>query len=167
MASILAVLVGGGSAVARAQQPLLLSDAERATCGWRQGQQDASVLGDALRLGELEAEAGIGTHAPAELVWRVPAGQRWFSAWFGVAHVDGLRARGNVEVRKLVWREGKLVQAELRNHGREARTIRLRTAAPVVVRRGRAVLDTQAAATGVITFAAEPGEWLEVLAVGK
>ena len=71
---------------AMAQEPLHLATAVRATCGWREAQQDASVLGDGLRIGDLEAVSGIGTHAPAELVWQVPAGKRWFSAWFGVAH---------------------------------------------------------------------------------
>ncbi|MCU0867793.1 MAG: glycoside hydrolase N-terminal domain-containing protein [Planctomycetes bacterium] len=80
--------------------------------------------------------------------------------------VDGLRARGNLEVRNLVWRDGKLLQAELCNRGPSARQVRLRTAAPVVVRRGRTAVVTQAMAAGVITFEAEPGHWLDVLAVG-
>ncbi len=69
-----------------AQTPVRLESALRSSCGWRQAQPDRSVLGDPLRSGELETDAGIGTHAPAELVWRVPAGQRWFATWFGVAH---------------------------------------------------------------------------------
>ncbi|MBL8756616.1 MAG: glycoside hydrolase N-terminal domain-containing protein [Planctomycetes bacterium] len=72
--------------VAGAQEPLQLREAVRAACGWRENQQDRSVLGDGLRVGDLEADAGIGTHAPAELVWNVPAGRRWFAAWFGVTH---------------------------------------------------------------------------------
>ena len=66
--------------------PLLLRDCTRQQCGWRQAQADRSVLGDGLRIADLQADDGIGTHAPAELVWSVPAGQRWFTAWFGVAH---------------------------------------------------------------------------------
>ena len=80
--------------------------------------------------------------------------------------VDGLRARGNVEVRQMVWRDGRLLQAELCNHGGTTRTIRLRTAVPVVVRQGRTAVATQALAAGVLTFEAEPGQWLDVLAVG-
>jgi hypothetical protein len=81
---VLAAVIAGGPAAA--QEPLQLHTAVRAACGWRENQQDRSVLGDGLRIGDLEADIGIGTHAPAELVWNVPAGRRWFAAWFGVAH---------------------------------------------------------------------------------
>ena len=69
--------------------PLQLRDAVRATCGWREAQQDRSVLGEALQLGDVAADVGIGTHAPAELVWKVPAGQRWLGMWFGIANERG------------------------------------------------------------------------------
>lgn len=88
------------TAAVTAQAPARLQDAVRSSCGWRQAQADRSVLGDGLRCGDLEAEQGIGTHAPAELVWRIPAGQRWFTTWFGVAHERG--TLGSISLRAFV-----------------------------------------------------------------
>ncbi len=80
--------------------------------------------------------------------------------------VDGLRARGNIEVGSMVWRDGKFVQAQLQNRGSAARTLRLRTAGPVVVRRGSEVVTTQSPEPGVTTFTVEPSGIVEVLAGG-
>lgn len=66
-----------------------LADAEQARCGWGTAHDDRSVEGDALAVGEVVAPTGIGTHAPAELVWAVPAGASWFTCWFGVAAERG------------------------------------------------------------------------------
>lgn len=79
--------------------------------------------------------------------------------------VDGLRARGNVEVRQMLWREGQLVQAELCNHGGKAREVRLRTHVPVVVRNGDELVACVPVGDGVVRLLAPPRVWLDVLAV--
>jgi alpha-L-fucosidase 2 len=73
-----------------------LSDATRATCGWGTAKDNRSVDGLPLAVANVEADRGIGTHAPAELVFAVPKNQRWFTCWFGVAAERG--TNGSIEV---------------------------------------------------------------------
>lgn len=82
--------------------PLRLRDAAHATCGWGTAHDDTSVDGQELAVGEVVADTGIGTHAPAELVWRLPPGARWFTCWFGVACERG--ANGSIGLE--VWVDG-------------------------------------------------------------
>ncbi len=85
--------------VLAAQSPdraVRLVDATRATCGWGTAKDDRSVDGLPLAVAGLEADRGIGTHAPAELVFAVPSNQRWFTCWFGVAAERG--TNGTIEL---------------------------------------------------------------------
>ncbi|MBK8096964.1 MAG: glycoside hydrolase N-terminal domain-containing protein [Planctomycetes bacterium] len=83
--------------------PLRLRDATSASCGWGTAHDDASVDGLPLAVGEITADAGIGTHAPAELVFALPGEVRWFSCWFGVAAERG----GNGSIALVVQVDGK------------------------------------------------------------
>jgi len=87
------------AAVLAAQAPdraVRLRDASRATCGWGTAKDDRSVDGMPLAVAGIEADRGIGTHAPAELVFAVPKNQRWFTCWFGVAAERG--TNGSIEL---------------------------------------------------------------------
>ena len=82
--------------------PLRLREATSARCGWGTAHDDASVDGAALAVGEVVADTGIGTHAPAELVWKLPDGAKWFAGWFGVAAERGTNGSIGLEV----WVDG-------------------------------------------------------------
>ena len=85
--------------VLAAQSPdraVRLADATRATCGWGTAKDDRSVDGLALAVAGVVADRGIGTHAPAELVFAVPKNQRWFTCWVGVAAERG--RNGTIEL---------------------------------------------------------------------
>ena len=87
------------AAVLAAQSPdraVRLRDATLATCGWGTAKDDRSVDGMPLAVAGIEADRGIGTHAPAELVFAVPKNQRWFTCWFGVAAERG--TNGSIEL---------------------------------------------------------------------
>jgi len=106
MLKVFAVFVPAAFAVAQgsgADVALRLQQAASARCGWGTAQDDASVVGDALAVGEVVADAGIGTHAPAELVWALPDGARWFTCWFGVAAERGTNGSIALEV----WVDGE------------------------------------------------------------
>jgi hypothetical protein len=64
---------------------------------------DTSVDGMELAVGDVTAERGIGTHAPAEIVWQLPDGARWFTGWFGVAAERGTNGSLTIEV----WVDGE------------------------------------------------------------
>jgi len=83
--------------------PLRLANAVHATCGWGTAHDGASVEGDPLAVGDVVADEGIGTHAPAELAWTLPAGARWFTCWFGVAAERG--SNGSIALE--VWLDGQ------------------------------------------------------------
>lgn len=96
---------GLGLLPAQEPQPPLrlhLQEAVRASCGWGTAHADASVDGQPLAVGDIVAENGIGTHAPAELVFALPAGARWFTCWFGVAAERGTNGSLALEV----WLDG-------------------------------------------------------------
>ena len=80
-----------------------LSYAVSAKCGWGQAHDDLSVDGQELAVGEVIAEQGIGTHAPAEIVWTVPVDAKWFTCWFGVAAERGTNGSIALEV----WVDGE------------------------------------------------------------
>ncbi len=88
---------------AKPDLPLHLRDATSARCGWGTAHDDASVDGAALAVGEVVAEAGIGTHAPAEIAWKLPDGAMWLVGWFGVAAERGTNGSLGLEV----WIDGE------------------------------------------------------------
>ena len=84
---------------------LSLSDASRATHGWGRPRDGASVTGAALRIGSVTFAHGIGTHAPAELVFPVGGRYRWLTFYAGVS--AEMTEAGSVTVQ--VWLDGKKV----------------------------------------------------------
>ena len=93
-------------------RPLHLRDATSATCGYGTAHDDRSIDGLPLAVGEVTAERGIGTHAPAELTFAVPANQRWFTCWFGVAAERG--TNGSIALRVLADEREVLTSAVTR-----------------------------------------------------
>ena len=77
------------AAITAQDTPLHVREAVRSSCGWRQAQDDRSVLGDPLQIAQLHADLGIGTHAPAEMVFACKPEHRWFATWFGVTTERG------------------------------------------------------------------------------
>jgi alpha-L-fucosidase 2 len=63
--------------------------------------------------------------------------------------VGGLRARGNVEVQQLAWRDGALQSATLVHHNARPRTLRLRCRAPVTITRDGVEVAQRAGGDGV------------------
>ena len=63
--------------------------------------------------------------------------------------VGGLRARGNVEVAQMAWRDGALQSATLVNHNARPRTLRLRCRAPVTITRDGVEVAQRAGGDGV------------------
>ena len=67
--------------------------------------------------------------------------------------VCGLRARGNLELVAMTWRDGRLERAELQNHNERPRPVRLRVrGAEVSVKVADAAIPTTASGDGVVTF---------------
>ena len=96
--------VKGSHSVALADDVYLnLAQATSATCGWGTARNDASVAGQPLRVGTAEFENGIGTHAPAELVYRLDGKYRWLTFYAGVS--ADMTEQGSVTVE--VWLDGK------------------------------------------------------------
>jgi hypothetical protein len=84
---------------------LSLSDASRSTAGWGTPRDGASVTGAPLRIGSVTFERGIGTHAPAELVFPVGGRYRWLTTYAGVS--EEMTEAGSITVQ--VWLDGKKV----------------------------------------------------------
>jgi alpha-L-fucosidase 2 len=95
---------------------LRLRDAKSASCGWGTAHDDRSVDGHALMVGETLAERGIGTHAPAELVFSIPANMHWLTGWFGVAAESG--ANGSIALEVFV--DGAKIHATALQKGKAA-----------------------------------------------
>jgi len=79
-------------------------------------------------------------------------------AW-SEGRVRSLRARGNLELAEMTWRDGRLVAASLCYHGERPRPgpVRLRTRGPVEITVGGATVATTEVAPGVVTFPLAPG----------
>lgn len=99
------LLLGTGSVAcaASADRYLDLRDATQATAGWGVARSHASVDGQPLRIGTEVFPQGIGTHAPAELVFPLDGAQRWLTFYAGVS--ADMTEKGSVTVR--VWADGK------------------------------------------------------------
>jgi hypothetical protein len=82
-----------------------LTDATRATHGWGTPRDRASVTGAPLRIGSVTFRRGIGTHAPAELVFPVGGNYRWLTFHAGIS--EDMTAAGSVTVQ--VWLDGNKV----------------------------------------------------------
>ena len=80
-----------------------LRQAVRASCGWGTAQNNASVDGKPLRIGSAEFAQGIGTHAPAEVVYALQGNYRWLTFYAGVS--ADMSEKGSVTVQ--VWLDGK------------------------------------------------------------
>jgi len=95
---------------------LRLADAARSSCGWGRARDNASVTGARLQIGTKAFRCGIGTHAPAELVFR-PAGRyRWVTFYAGIS--AEMTAAGSATVQ--VWADGrKLHETPILRIGRE------------------------------------------------
>lgn len=84
---------------------LHLADATRETHGWGTPRDRASVTGASLRIGSVTFRRGIGTHAPAELVFPVGGKYRWLTFHAGIS--GEMTAAGSVTVE--VWLDGEKV----------------------------------------------------------
>jgi len=84
---------------------LSLQDAIRSSHGWGTPRDGASVTGAPLRIGSLTFEQGIGTHAPAELVFPAGGKYRWLTFYAGIS--DEMTENGSVTAQ--VWLDGKKV----------------------------------------------------------
>lgn len=78
------------SIAGRAQTPTSLSLTKlaprTATQGWRSLATDRAVSGGSLRLGDTIYLQGLGTHAPATIVYDIPPGYDAFEATIGIDH---------------------------------------------------------------------------------
>ena len=82
---------------------LTLRHAERSSCGWGRARDNASVTGAPLQIGSRAFRYGIGTHAPAELVFAVGGKYRWVTFHAGIS--AEMTASGSAVVQ--VWADGK------------------------------------------------------------
>ena len=80
-----------------------LRQAIRASAGWGTAQNNASVEGKPLRIGTAEFTQGIGTHAPAEIVYALDGRYRWLTFYAGVS--ADMTEKGSVTVQ--VWTDGR------------------------------------------------------------
>lgn len=84
---------------------LSLSHATVAKCGWGTAHDNASVTGNPMQMGSALFDRGIGTHAPAELVFHPEKHYRWLTFFAGIS--DEMIKDGSATVQ--VWLDGKLV----------------------------------------------------------
>jgi len=84
---------------------LKLADAIREEHGWGTPRDRASVSGAPLRIGSITFRRGIGTHAPAELVFPTGGKYRWLTFHAGIS--GDMTAMGSVTVE--VWLDGEKV----------------------------------------------------------
>jgi alpha-L-fucosidase 2 len=82
---------------------LQLRLARRATSGWGTAHDDASAAGTKLRIGSQAFDRGIGTHAPAELVFDAGGKYRWLTFYAGIS--ADMTEKGSATVQ--VWLDGK------------------------------------------------------------
>ena len=84
---------------------LSLDQAISTQCGWGTAHDNASVTGGELRIGTAAFERGIGTHAPAELVFQVGGNYRWLTFHAGIS--SEMTENGSATVQ--VWLDGRMV----------------------------------------------------------
>ncbi len=84
---------------------LRLADATREAHGWGTPRDRASVTGAPLRIGSVRFRRGVGTHAPAELVFPAGGKYRWLTFHAGIS--EEMTAAGSVTAQ--VWLDGKKV----------------------------------------------------------
>jgi len=82
-----------------------LADATKEAHGWGTPRDRASVTGASLRIGSITFRRGIGTHAPAELVFPADGRYGWLTFHAGIS--AEMTAMGSVTVQ--VWLDGKKV----------------------------------------------------------
>ncbi|MFN0134557.1 MAG: NPCBM/NEW2 domain-containing protein [Phycisphaerae bacterium] len=70
------------------------------TQGWKELGRDRSVSGGVMHLGQAYYLRGIGTHAPAKMVFEIPAGMTRFEAVVGIDHAAA--GMGSAVVRVLL-----------------------------------------------------------------
>jgi alpha-L-fucosidase 2 len=80
-----------------------LRQAARASSGWGTPRNNTSVEGKPLRIGTAEFTQGVGTHAPAEVVYALDAKYRWVTFYAGVS--ADMTEKGSVTVQ--VWLDGE------------------------------------------------------------
>ena len=80
-----------------------LRHATGASSGWGTAQNHASVEGKPLRIGSVDFAQGIGTHAPAEIVFPLDGKWRWLTFYAGVS--ADMSEKGSVTVE--VWLDGE------------------------------------------------------------
>jgi hypothetical protein len=82
-----------------------LRHASRASSGWGTARNGASVTGRPLRIGSVTFTHGIGTHAPAEIVYATGGKYRWLTFYAGIS--ADMTERGAVTME--VWLDGKKI----------------------------------------------------------
>ena len=80
-----------------------LTHVQSSSCGWGTAQNRASVTGAELRIGSATFDHGVGSHAPAELVYRVDGKYRWLTFHAGIS--EEMTENGSVVVQ--VWADGR------------------------------------------------------------
>lgn len=81
---------------------LELVEATKNVCGWGAARDRATIVGEPLSIGKRAFRRGIGTHAPAELIFPLSGQDRWLTFYEGVAGY--LTDAGSVTVE--VWLDG-------------------------------------------------------------
>ncbi len=81
---------------------ITLEQAQRSTVGWGTARSHQSVTGSSLAIGEETFPQGIGTHAPAEIVFAMAGKYRWFSCYAGIS--SEMTEKGSVIVQ--IWLDG-------------------------------------------------------------
>jgi hypothetical protein len=64
---------------------LTTAHATKSVCGWQEARDGASVTGAPLRIGSVTFSSGIGTHAPAELVFPLGGAYAWLTVHAGIS----------------------------------------------------------------------------------
>ena len=107
LALVLTLLAGPTNAALDGSRDIYLSlkDASKSSAGWGTPHDNASVTGAPLRIGSTTFDRGIGTHAPAELVFRPDGKYRWITFYAGIS--DEMVQNGAVTAQ--VWLDGKMV----------------------------------------------------------
>ena len=80
-----------------------LDQAARSSCGWQTARNGQSVMGRPLAIGSITFPAGIGTHAPAEVVYQTGGKYRWLTFHAGIS--ADMTENGSAVVQ--VWLDGR------------------------------------------------------------
>jgi len=90
-------------------------DVRLSSCGWRDTKAKRSVGGNALKLGGVTYQRGIGTHAPGEFHVRLDGGTKRFTALVGIDAESGKNGSAEFIVvadKETLWKSGVMKGAQ-------------------------------------------------------